>query len=204
MNDGDWIPAGEAVMRLKKHSDDPRALLVGLLKTGDVTAQAGSVYRAGGLVTHPPCLKRKSNLIKAHIWQLLTVRDWHASVFGFSEPAPVEEFGSGESLDWLIKDVSINWAEVSRWVSPLSAATQGGLSADAVPANRQLDYPKIKSMAAAMLSADPLTSIASAAASISADIPKNPKTGKNRDWRHIERIISPLWGEALKLPSHKP
>jgi hypothetical protein len=200
MNDGDWIPAGEAVKRLKKHSDEPRALLVGLLKTGDVTAQAGSVYCRGTLVTDPPCLKREGSLIKPHIWQLLTERDWSAGLFGFNEPAPVEEFGSGESLDWLIKDVWINWAEVSRWVSPLSAGTQGGLSADAVPANRQLDHPKIISMAAAMLSADPLTSIASAAASISAEIPKNPKTGENRDWRHIERIISHLWGEAFKTP----
>lgn len=68
---------------------------------------------------------------------------------------------------------------------------------DIVPPNRQLNHAKIIEQAASMLTARPGISKGSAAASIVADLPRNPKTGKPRDTRHIERIIAHLWEGGL-------
>ncbi|MBX9897891.1 MAG: hypothetical protein K2Y17_08345 [Qipengyuania sp.] len=62
-----------------------------------------------------------------------------------------------------------------------------------VPANRQLDHAEITGKAAAMLREQPGLSKGSAAASIRAELPPNPKTGKPRDQRGLERIIGHLW-----------
>lgn len=70
-----------------------------------------------------------------------------------------------------------------------SAIVAGGK----VPANRQLDHNEIVGWAASMLAKQPGISKGSAAASIVADLPKNPRTKKPRDTRHIERIIAHLW-----------
>lgn len=71
-----------------------------------------------------------------------------------------------------------------------------------VPANRQLDHEKIVSQAAEMLRQQPELSIGSAAASIVAELPPNPKTGRPRDTRHIERMIAPLWeGKVPESPA---
>jgi hypothetical protein len=62
-----------------------------------------------------------------------------------------------------------------------------------VPANRQLDHEKIRDRVREMRRERPNLSKGSAAASIVAELPNNPKTGKPRDQRGIERIIAPLW-----------
>lgn len=62
-----------------------------------------------------------------------------------------------------------------------------------VPLNRSLNHDEINRQAASMRAARPDISKGSAAASIVADLPHNPKTGKPRDTRHIERIIAHLW-----------
>lgn len=62
-----------------------------------------------------------------------------------------------------------------------------------VPANRSLNHDEIIGQAASMLAAQPGISKGSAAASIVADLPHNPRTGKPRDTRHIERMIAHLW-----------
>ena len=61
------------------------------------------------------------------------------------------------------------------------------------PTNRQLDHNAIRRRAAEMRAEQPNISIGSAAASIAAGLPPNPKTGKQRDTRGIERIIANLW-----------
>lgn len=70
-----------------------------------------------------------------------------------------------------------------------SPDTKGG-----IPANRQLNHEKIRDQAKAMKAERPQISLGAAAASIVADLPPNPTTGKPRDQRGIERIIAPLWG----------
>lgn len=67
---------------------------------------------------------------------------------------------------------------------------------DNVPPNRQLDHEKIKGMAASMRDERAGLSIGAAAASIVELLPPNPRTGKPRDNRNIERIIAPLWQGA--------
>ncbi len=62
-----------------------------------------------------------------------------------------------------------------------------------LPANRQLNHDEIVKRARAMLVERPNLSKGSAAASIVAELPPHPKTGKRRDTRHIERLIAPLW-----------
>jgi hypothetical protein len=69
--------------------------------------------------------------------------------------------------------------------------------APTLPANRKLDHDKIIEQAAEMRTERSLISIGSAAASIVAELPPNPKTGKPRDKRHIERIIAHLWEGGL-------
>jgi hypothetical protein len=63
--------------------------------------------------------------------------------------------------------------------------------------NRQLDHKKIIDSADSMLTINPDISLTSTAASIVADLPPNPKTGKPRDQRHIERLIDHLWGGGI-------
>lgn len=66
-----------------------------------------------------------------------------------------------------------------------------------MPANRKLNHAEIIGQAASMIAAQPGISKGSAAASIVADLPRNPKTGKPRDTRHIERMIAHLWEGGL-------
>lgn len=66
-----------------------------------------------------------------------------------------------------------------------------------VPANRKLNHEEIIGQAATMIAAQPGISKGSAAASIVAELPHNPKTGKPRDTRHIERMIAHLWEGGL-------
>lgn len=77
-----------------------------------------------------------------------------------------------------------------------AAAKTGG----EVPANRQLDHGEIFERAALMLFEQPNLTKGSAAASIVADLPNNPRTGRPRDTRHIERIIAPLWEGGTSTP----
>lgn len=63
--------------------------------------------------------------------------------------------------------------------------------------NRQLDRNAIMEKAAAMLGSQPGLSKGSAAASIVSELPANPRTGKPRDTRHIERMIAHLWEGGL-------
>lgn len=70
-------------------------------------------------------------------------------------------------------------------------------SGGTVPPNRQLDHEEIIGQAAAMLAVQSGISIGSAAASIVAELPPNPKTGKPRDSRYIERMIAHLWEGGL-------
>ncbi len=79
-----------------------------------------------------------------------------------------------------------------------------GARTNAVPANRQLDYDAIRRRASELRAERPAISIGSAAQSIVAEIPCNPKTGKPRDSRHIERMIAPLWEGGIQNPPRKP
>ena len=62
-----------------------------------------------------------------------------------------------------------------------------------VPPNRKLNHQEIIGQATAMLAAQPSLSKGSAAASIIAELGKNPRTGNPWDNRHIERMIGHLW-----------
>lgn len=119
MSEEGWAPAKEAVERLINHSDDPRALLLSLLREGSVTACAASVTRDGKLVEKAAFLKRNSNEIKARFWEAVSHKDWCAGVFGFFEPAPSELFGLGETIHWRAVGVEINWLQVLQQVGPL-------------------------------------------------------------------------------------
>lgn len=80
--------------------------------------------------------------------------------------------------------------EVGR-VGLLSAHREG--ERGNVAANRSLNHEQIIGQAASMLAAQPSISKGSAAASIVADLPNNPTTGRPRDTRHVERMIAHLW-----------
>jgi len=78
-----------------------------------------------------------------------------------------------------------------------TASPQGGN----VPPNRKLNHDEIIGQAASMLAVRPGISKGSVAASIVADLPLNPRNGKPRDTRHIERMIAHLWeGGASTSP----
>lgn len=62
-----------------------------------------------------------------------------------------------------------------------------------IPPNRQLNHEKIIGRAWELRLERPDISKGSAAASIVAELPLNPKTRKPRDTRHIERLIAYLW-----------
>ncbi len=194
----EWVPTEVAVERLTKNSDDPRALLLHLLRDGSVTARATSVLREGVEVQWAPFLKRKSYEIRSGFWKAISLADWSKGFFGLTTVAPTELFGVGEALQWSANGVELNWLEVLQQAGPIrpKAPTTGG-----VPANRKLDHNKITDAAIAMRAARPEISIGSTAASIVADLPPNPRNGKRRDARHIEKIIAPLWeGEVLQSP----
>ena len=108
-----------------------------------------------------------------------------------------EEFvgiGSKESGgDWLDLDPQplFSSAEIMRAFPASELEPRAGKGI--VPANRQLDHAGIVAKAEAMLREQPNLSKGSAAASIVAELAPNPKTGKPRDTRHIERMIAHLW-----------
>jgi hypothetical protein len=58
---------------------------------------------------------------------------------------------------------------------------------------RSLNYEEIRRTVAQWLRERPTLSIGSAALAVAEDLPRNPKTGKRRDARHIETIIGDLW-----------
>lgn len=82
----------------------------------------------------------------------------------------------------------------NEWRAAKATSAVGGRN---VPANRELDHGEIIRQAASMLTAQPGISKGSAAASIVAELPPNPRTGKPRDTRHIERMIAHLWQGGL-------
>ena len=117
------VSAKEAVKRLKKHSDDPRALLLSLLREGSVTARAASIKQQGVVVELAP-FSRKDGTLSARFWEAVSQEDWRAGIFGFVEPAPTELFEGGETLHWAATGVEINWAEVLRQVGPVPTAIE--------------------------------------------------------------------------------
>ena len=62
-----------------------------------------------------------------------------------------------------------------------------------VASNRQLNHGQIEERAREMLAERPSLARGAAAAAIVAELPRNPRTGKLRDARYIERIIGKLW-----------
>jgi hypothetical protein len=124
MNSGDWVSTKEGVWRLKKHSDDPRVLLLSLLREGSVSARASSIKRDGEVVELAPFLKRNSNEIVADFWFSVTDVDWAQGRFGFAKAAPSEHFGAGELLNWSANDVELNWLEVLQQVGPIPTTVE--------------------------------------------------------------------------------
>lgn len=94
--------------------------------------------------------------------------------------------------------VLLSREEFAGWCKAITRAARDG---GKVPANRQLRHDEIISKAVELLKAQPNLSKGSAALSIVAELPRNPRTGKRRDTRHIERMIAHLWeGGVLESP----
>lgn len=113
--------------------------------------------------------------------------------------------GSGSGLSRLSSDrpdsyrsVKINRADLMRHF--LAESTDEIPTRQKPPPNRKLDHQKIIGDVMAMRAARPGISKGSAAASIVAELPVNPTSGKPRDTRHIERIIAHLWEGGLPHP----
>ncbi len=102
---------------------------------------------------------------------------WEANV--------LEHALNGRGDGW--RDVEVCRAEL------LSAFPRTDSGGGIVPPNRKLNHHEVIRQAADMLATQPSISRGSAAASIVADLPPNPKSGKQRDTRHIERMIAHLW-----------
>lgn len=124
MTEGDWVSTNDAVKRLTNQSDNPRALLLNLLRAGSASARAAAVKRDGDLVEQAPFLKRKSKELKAGFWEAVSHEDWSAGMFAFMGSAPSELFEGGEALHWVATEVEINWVEVLRQVGPLTNAIE--------------------------------------------------------------------------------
>jgi hypothetical protein len=103
--------------------------------------------------------------------------------------------------DWVRRRPAISFSSAEAiGAFKSSFAPSSGLGGN-VPPNRKLDHADIIGRVASMIEAQPGISKGSAAASIVADLPRNPTTGKPRDTRHIERIIAHLWeGEVTESP----
>ena len=95
--------------------------------------------------------------------------------------------------DELLKHFGSEW----RGANAVSSKPGGN-----VPANRKLNHAEIIGQAASMRAFQPGISKGSAAASIVADLPRNPRSGKQRDTRHIERMIAHLWEGGLSQSPH--
>jgi hypothetical protein len=92
---------------------------------------------------------------------------------------------------------AVLWVKLAEWEKFRKACRRSGFGkagARAAAPNRQLNHEQIIEMASEMRSQRKDLSIGSAAASIAHLLPPNRRTGKRRDARHIEKIISPLWG----------
>jgi len=107
---------------------------------------------------------------------------------GWSDDLFEDPFGSKRD-GW--HDVEVCRAELLSVFPPTvrGQPETGGI----VPANRKLNHNEIIKKATSMLANQPGISKGSAAASIVADLSPNPRTGRPRDTRHIERMIAHLW-----------
>lgn len=91
------------------------------------------------------------------------------------------------------REVEVLLSDLSRQFPLGQTASTAANGPPLLGRKRSLDYEDIRAQAKELRRKQPEISIASAAASIVADLPANPKTGKPRDTRGIERIISPIW-----------
>lgn len=68
------------------------------------------------------------------------------------------------------------------------------------PAQRPVEIPRnqLLARAAEIRSEHPTLGKGAIALSLSKEMPPNPRTGKERDPRHLERLIAPLWPEGGK------
>lgn len=84
--------------------------------------------------------------------------------------------------------------ELAGWKLPATQSSGAAADERSIPANRHLDHDDLRRRAAEMRANQPSLSVGSAAASLVADLPNSPRTGKPFDARGIEKIIRPVWG----------
>jgi len=144
---------------------------------------------------------------------------WVAPLDGPEKPVPAESilemdhatmvsgtYRPPNDRGWLHgRPLFIKWSDWVKFVAKANAEKEfppaSGNGEGKVPANRQLDHKKILERVREMRAEQTGLSKGSAAASIVAELPPNPKTGKPRDQRGIERIIAHLWeGKAEQSP----
>jgi hypothetical protein len=97
-------------------------------------------------------------------------------------------------------DIAVHRGEL--WAAfPAPDGPSPTIAGGKVPANRQLNHEKIIERAREMRAERRDISLGSTAASIRAELPPNPNTGKLRDQRGIEKIIAHLWeGKVTQSP----
>lgn len=176
-------------------------------RSGEMAASGGQLHMANGFCAQAPFAA--DDLQKAIERGEIRTVGRHSHADQFKVMTPTHWLGGKIVCDGGFKLVSRKeplamWAAdvaVSRndlWAAfPASSHNAVGDEGGIVSPNRQLDYDKIIAQAAKMLRDQPSLSKGSAAASIVAELPPNPTTGKPRDTRHIERMIAHLWDGGM-------
>ncbi len=119
--------------------------------------------------------------------------DWRGGMVVYPDGVAALVSAGDKMTVWAF-DIAVGRADLMReFHSTVVSVAPGGT----VPPNRKLDHGKIKARVTEMREGQPMLSRGSAAASIVAELGNNPRTGKPWDYRHIERIIAPLWEGGL-------
>jgi hypothetical protein len=119
--------------------------------------------------------------------------DWRGGTVVYSDGAAQLVSAKNPLTTWA-SDIAVNRADLVKAFPP--EEKPGRSKGGEVPPNRQLDHDAIFDRVIAMRVERPALSKGSAAASIVAELPPNPRTGKPRDARYIEKLIAHLWEGA--------
>lgn len=147
MTDGDWLPARDALAKLKDKSDEAARQLIACASLPNARTRAALWMRDGQTV-------QENVLLRYQFWEAVAAdgaQDWKLGVFEHTSTDHSGHFENGEFLNWKAVGVEFFWPDFLVQLGPaISAAAsytpptpsnslRGQLPATAKPNNRKYE-----------------------------------------------------------------
>jgi hypothetical protein len=108
MSDAEWLPARDALAKLKDKSDEPERQLIACARLPHVRTRAAELKCDEQIVQEGVPLRNK-------FWEAVAaggVQDWKLGVFGHSSTDHGGHFEHGEFLNWRAVGVQFYWPDI--------------------------------------------------------------------------------------------